>query len=213
MQDQLIKDGAPSELVRVLPYPVIPPTTEVPGMAERPSDLLFLGRLDTTKGADSLLRAVADLPGVSAIIAGDGWELDRLQRLARDLGVDDRVIFTGGVEPEQRANLLRSCKVFVLPSIWAEPFGIAGGEALAAGLPVVATRVGGVPSWMTPEVGYLIEPDDESALVEATSRILSDLDLWHSMSAKAVQQAQWFGVDSHVKSLIALLERAATGAV
>jgi glycosyltransferase involved in cell wall biosynthesis len=213
MKEQLIRDGTPRDLVSVLPYPVIPPATEVPGMAQRPSDLLFLGRLDPTKGADTLLRAVVDLPGASATIAGAGWELERLQQLARDLGVEGRVTFAGGVEPEQRANLLRSSKIFVLPSVWQEPFGIAGVEALAAGLPVVATRVGGVPSWMTPEVGYLIEPDDAAALVDAAGRILGDAALWHSMSARAAQQAQRFGLDRHVQSLIALLHTATRRAV
>src|SRR5207248_662901 len=109
--------------------------------AETAIDVVFVGRLVSDKGVDVLLEALARLGDVSAVIAGDGPERHALEEQASTLGLGGRVRFSGWVSSTEREKLFAGATVFVLPSLWEEPFGIVGLEALAAGLPVVASNV------------------------------------------------------------------------
>ena len=100
-----------------------------------------LGRLDRQKGYDVLVRALQLLPGVTAVLVGDGPERAALERLAGELGVSERLHITGWLE-DGRARLA-SFDVFVLPSLY-EGLPLVVLEAMVAGLPVVASDVGSV---------------------------------------------------------------------
>ena len=105
-----------------------------------------VARLSREKGLDVLIAALAELPGVTAVLVGDGPERQELERQAESLGIADRVVFAGHqLEPE---NYLGSFDVFVLPSR-VESFALANLEAMLACLPIVATDVGSVAevSW------------------------------------------------------------------
>ena len=133
---------------------------------------LFAGRCyPQQKGLEFLLRAVALLPNETKVrlrIVGEDWGGRAvLLPLARHLGIEDRVVFVG---PLDRPSLLReyaAADVFVLPSLF-DSFPIALLEAMAAGLPVVATRVGGVSEVVEDgQTGILVEPRDAAALAQA----------------------------------------------
>ena len=131
-----------------------------------------IGRLDPQKGHDVLLRAIAQLPGVGAIIVGDGPERERLEDVTRTLGIEDRVVFAGWRSDAR--DFLSTFDVFVLPSRF-EGFPLVVLEAMLARLPVVATDVGSVGEAVADgETGLIVPPDDPAALTLALRTLLGD---------------------------------------
>jgi glycogen synthase len=171
--------GVPEGRVHVIPSGVpdglfdAPPSGEPTGLPPRPR-VLFLGRLHVQKGVDVLVRAVAGLPGVQLVLAGDGPERAALRRLVRRLGVGDRVRFLGFVPRAQVPALLHAADVLALPSRYEE-LGTAVIEGMRAGVPVVAADTGGVSSTITHGVTGLLVPSGEpEALAAALRQVLTD---------------------------------------
>jgi glycosyltransferase involved in cell wall biosynthesis len=143
--------------------------------------LLTLGRLaanERTKGFDEVMetlpRLARRIPEIVYVIAGEGDDKPRLQRKARALGIADRVVFTGMVREEEKADLYRLADVYVMPSR-GEGFGIVLLEAMACGVPVVASKIDGSREAVrNGELGLLVDPDDpaeiEAAVLESLSR-------------------------------------------
>ncbi|HET8892635.1 MAG TPA: glycosyltransferase family 4 protein [Gaiellaceae bacterium] len=196
--DVLVRSGAPADRVRVVGYPV---AAAQPGPTEEGYYVLYVGRLVAAKGVHVLLRALAHLDGVRALVAGDGPARGGLEREAARLGVN--VDFVGWIDAERRARLLRGSRVFVLPSLWEEPFGIAGVEALAAGLPVVASDAGGIPSWLKDgDGGVLVRRGDSVALARAIGRVLDDSELAAGLASAGPAAAARFSLDRHLELLL-----------
>jgi glycosyltransferase involved in cell wall biosynthesis len=158
-----------------------------PAAAPRRNALLFLGRLERAKGVFDLVDAVAALRATHAdvrlVLAGD--DVDGLGAYAAGRGVADCVQLTGWVGPEQKRVLLESAAVFVLPS-YAEGSPISLLEAMAAGVPAVASAVGGIPDVVTDGVnGMLIEPGDVETLTRVLRKLLDDRMLRSRLGAAA----------------------------
>ena len=136
---------------------------------------LFLGRLDDEKRVHVLLRAVAKLtqyPNVRVELVGDGGERENLTRLARDLGIADRVSFLGHIADPDLPAAYERCTAFVIPSI-AELQSIATMEAMASGRPVIGADAMALPHLIHDgDNGYLFPPDDVDALADRLKRIL-----------------------------------------
>jgi len=135
-----------------------------------------VGRLSREKGHAFLLRAlpaiVAAFPGAGCVLAGEGPSRRDLEEEVRRLGMGDRVIFLGhrGDVPA----ILSALDLFVQPSLY-EGFGMSLLEAMAARLPIVATRVGGIPEVVDDQVaGLLVPPADAAALAQAAIALLGD---------------------------------------
>ncbi|GGL81824.1 glycosyl transferase [Streptomyces fumigatiscleroticus] len=147
-----------------------------------PHRLLACGRLVPRKGYDQAVRALADIPGTELLIAGgppadrvdDDPEARRLHRLAERAGVADRVRLLGAVDPADMPGLIRSADlVLCTPSY--EPFGIVPLEAMACGVPVLATDVGGHrDSVADGTTGRLVPPQDPAAIAAAARELLAD---------------------------------------
>jgi glycogen synthase len=190
--------------------------SEFSGDPDRPrSDegptLLFVGRLSTEqKGLEPLVRGFAAVPpdlGLRLRMVGQDWGGQPLvERLAQELGVADRVTLTG---PLPRAQLLREyarADMFVLPSLF-EPYGIVLTEAMAAGLPIVASRVGGIPEVVTEgENALLCPPDDAAALAAAFERLTKDPSLRTRLGRAGVVRVQRFAWTRVLPQWIALFE-------
>ena len=133
------------------------------GSSARNGRLLAVGLLYEAKGYDVLLPALGGLDGVELDIVGDGPLRGELERLATASGVADRVRFHGLQPKREVARMMREAQLFVLASRYDNnPCAVM--EALAAGLPVVATAVGGVPELVTAANGRLAQPGDPEAL-------------------------------------------------
>ena len=137
---------ADPDKVRVV-YNAVRPSDRLRAVADGRKIVLYLGRLAAMKGVDTILRAAARVlpmaPDTLFVVAGEGPEFPKLLTLAAHLGLSDRVLFLGRVTDEERATLLASASVFVLPSV-VEPFGIAALEAMAAGVPAIVSKTSGV---------------------------------------------------------------------
>ncbi len=174
-----------------LPNPVALPAT--PQAAARPNLIVFLGRMEQGKGVFDLLEAVSALrpavPDVRLVCAGDG-ERFAVARYAERLGIADAVKFTGWVGPSGKRALLESAAVFALPSYDAGlPVSLL--EAMAAGVPVVASAVGGIPEVVADGVsGYLVAPGDKATLERLLRRLLTERGLGARIGAAARETAR-----------------------
>jgi glycogen(starch) synthase len=148
--------------------------------------LLFVGRWDPRKGAQTAIRALVDLPEATLVCCGRGpaAERERLVALAGDLGVGDRVTFVEH-DRHELAPVYASADVFVFPSEWHEPFGLVPIEAMACGTPVVATVLGGTAEFMEDGVSCVrFDPGDAEGLARAVRRIHDDPALRARLVAK-----------------------------
>jgi glycosyltransferase involved in cell wall biosynthesis len=136
---------------------------------------VWLGLLAPVKRVDLLLGAVSEVPGVSLTIAGDGPLRDEVRRRIDSLGLAERVTMLGSVDDP--APVLRDADLFVLTSA-AENCPLSLLQAMASGLPVVTTAVGGIPEVVREGVdGLLCPPEDDGALVSALAALVDDRDL------------------------------------
>jgi glycosyltransferase involved in cell wall biosynthesis len=181
--------------------------------------LLSYGRFDLfQKGLDTLLRAFAalapDFPGLRLCVAGRGKDGGRVLALARSLGLESRLDFREGVSREEVLSLLSSARALLMPSR-LEGLPMVAGEAMAAGLPVIATRVGAVDELLEwGRAGVLIPPDDPDALATATADLLRDPARRARLSSAARASAERFRwdrvADEHLDFLNTLAGAAGT---
>jgi glycogen synthase len=143
----------------------------------RERDFLFVGRLVNCKGVDVFIRALAELaavkPAFGATIVGDGPARIRLELLARELGMADKIAFRGFVTGQALANIYHQHKILVVPSQWEEPFGITALEGIACGCRVIAARSGGLPEAIG-NCGLLFPKGDWRALASIFEDLLID---------------------------------------
>lgn len=161
------------------------------GFGEADLVLGTVSRVTALKGVEDALRAVDGLreefPSVRYLVVGDGDGLESCRKLASERGIQDRVVFAG--YQQDVGAFLPAMDVFVFPTL-KEAMGIALVEAMAAGLPCVATDVGGIPEVVTPETGRLVPSRDPSAIQRETAALLRDADLRARMSAAALERCR-----------------------
>lgn len=145
--------------------------------------LMTISRLVPRKGVDTVLAALpkigSSIPSVRYVVGGAGPDRSRLERLAREHGVSDRVHFVGRVPDDELSAALSAANVFVMPARSEPPdvegFGLVFLEANACGTAVVGARAGGVPDAIVAGVtGELVEPDDPAGLAVVLGELLSD---------------------------------------
>jgi glycosyltransferase involved in cell wall biosynthesis len=151
------------------------------------ADLLFVGDMRVLKGVDVLLEAVATLNRsrpVTACLVGDGPDLGRFQAQATALGLDGKVSFPGRMPAR---DAFRRGRILVMPSR-AESFPYVVLEACAAGLPLIASRVGGIPEVLGPE--NLVDPGDAERLAGRLAAALADPAALAAGAAETRQRLQ-----------------------
>jgi glycosyltransferase involved in cell wall biosynthesis len=173
------------------PLPPLPPRKQLRaelGLAG--PTLAFAGRLTGQKALGIALAAVADVPGVSLVLLGDGPERPGLERRTAELRLDGFVRFLGGGTREDVLRLFRAADASLLPSAW-ENFPHAVVEALAVGTPVIATAVGGVGEIVRDgENGLLVPPGDAAALAAAIRRLVHEDGLRERLAAAAAPSVE-----------------------
>lgn len=200
---ELVRLGAARASIDVVPCGVdVEAFRPGPGFGlpaeRRPGRLVVLGRLVPRKGIEQAVRALPGVPnaellvvgGPSAEAVGQNPEAGRLRAIAAELGVAGRVRFTGRVARADLPGVLAGCDL-LLAVPWYEPFGIAPLEAMACGVPVVASAVGGMLDTVVDGVtGLLVEPGDVEALSAAVRGLLADQRRRRRMGAAGVARAR-----------------------
>jgi glycosyltransferase involved in cell wall biosynthesis len=181
------------------------------GFAEGDFLIASVSRLDPQKNPLGLIEAFAQAFGddlnCHLLLAGDGSLREAARDLAARRGVAERVNFLG-VRADV-AEMLAACDLFALSSHW-EGSPLAVMEAMAAGLPVVATAVGGLPELVADgETGLLVPPGEERAFADALAGLARDSGRRQEMAAAAQRRAASFSVDTMVASYAGLFERLA----
>jgi phosphatidylinositol alpha-1,6-mannosyltransferase len=189
------------------------------GFAPRPHDILIVGRLakgEGRKGHDQLIAAMRDVSrtigDARLVVAGTGDNLDFYREMARREGVDDRVIFTGFVDQPVLEELYRRCGVFAMPSR-QEGFGLVYLEAMRAGLPCIASDCDAAQEIVVDgETGYLVAPDDRTALTTALTRLLGNDALRRELGRQARARFLQSFTEAHFQERVwALLSEAMVG--
>ncbi len=187
----------------------------------RPWRLVFAGQLWAGKGpqvaieAVHLLRARADLPPVELDIFGGGTEhyQNYLRNLIRERGLEENVRVRGFTPQGELAHAFRTGDLFLFCSIWDEPFSGGLLEAMATGLPTIATTAGGTLEAVRHEQNSLVvPPDDPQALADAIARLMDDPPLFTRIGAQAAQEvaARW-SFDAYIDRLERLYTAIVTG--
>lgn len=186
---------------------------EGPPLAERAPVVFSTGRLHPVKGHDVLIRAMPRVrdrvPDARLWLAGEGPCLGDLRQLAAGLGIADAVEFTGRLDRQDVRSRMSRARVFVLPSR-SEGLPLALLEAMAAGLPVVATSVGGVPEVIDETMGALVAPEDPATLAEAIAVRLDRTAMASAQAALAAARARQFDAAQADERYASLFERLVT---
>jgi glycosyltransferase involved in cell wall biosynthesis len=158
--------------------------------------ILYVGRIKRYKSIDVIIRAIPEIvkaiPGARLAIVGSGDNIEKLKRLVHSLKVQENVIFTGFVSPEEKVDWMRRSHVIVNPSP-KEGWGLSNIEANACGTPAVATDADGLrDSVRDGETGFLFPYGGHHALAQHVIRILTDDELRQRLSENAIAWAQTF---------------------
>ena len=199
------RNGVPAGRINV----VAPPLADdafAPAPESRPvvDAVLFAGRVVPSKGARSLVRALARIDAQRRPvlrIAGDGPDLSATIQLARAREV--RIELLGRLDAAALRDAYDEATLVALPSTWGEPFGLVGIEAFARGRPVVAYDSGAIGEWLASGCGRLVPRGNEGALAAAIAEMLAD-DAWRSASARTFSAAQAYRLGEHIERLRAI---------
>ncbi|MGX7674876.1 glycosyltransferase [Plantactinospora sp. DSM 117369] len=202
---ELVRMGVPQARVTVIPSGVndetfSPDGPSVPRAPGRPR-ILTVGRLVERKGYQDVIRAMPMVPDAECVVVGgppagevdDDPQVRRLRALAEEVGVADRVRLIGAVPREEMPYWYRSADVLVAAP-WYEPFGLTPLEAMACGVPVVGTAVGGLTDTVADgRTGDLVPPRDPEALGTALRDLLADRVRRFGYAAAALDRARrWY---------------------
>lgn len=206
--------GFAPDAMRVTPYPVPPSavraTIENPDPRGRPV-VFATGRLNKEKGFAALIDAmnVCDRPA-HLVIAGEGHERASLERRASSTSGPHRITFTGWLTAGEQTAWYEEASLVAVPSMWPEPFGIVGLEAMAAARPVIAFDSGGIAEWLVDGVtGVLVPTGDIRSLGKGMAELLRDPERLVAMGqAGQARVAVDFSLVAHVEALLALYQEA-----
>jgi len=184
---------------------------EVKCALHEPFRILCVSRLRPWKGIETIIRTAAELKTLPAFwkLIGDGHDayVANLKAMAVKLGVDEIVEFCGPISPESIPGELENGSVLLQLS-HREPFGISILEAMASGLPVVATDIDGI-RYVTENGKYamLVNPDDVKAVAKHLRKLLEDHSLWQHYADLGIKRAKAFTLDSKIPILVDQYQR------
>lgn len=172
----------------------------------------IVGRLAHQKGHTYLLNAmvtvVNEFPDAVLVILGDGPDREKLEELAKQLGIESNLRWLGSVDQEFVFRMFAVIDIFVMPSLY-EGFGLTAAEAMAAGLPVVGSRVDGLAEVVEDGVtGYLVKPGDSVILAKSMAKLLSNPILAKQFGKNGLTRVhEYFSLEYFSESMLALYGR------
>ncbi len=193
VRDVLSRWGIPRHKIQIVPSLYIDTTIWKPDpFADKKFDLVCCGRMVENKGLIELLEALAEIPTASLLLIGDGPLRKELERHVQQLGLSSRVTFAGWMpSQEDVARAVRSARVFVMNSR-SEGGPRVVAEAMAAGMPVIATNVGVVPDIINNRENGMVVPMERLELVGAIRALLADPSLQQKIGIEAAKIGERF---------------------
>jgi glycosyltransferase involved in cell wall biosynthesis len=185
--------------------------------SSKPPLIIAVGRLILKKGFGDLIRTCALLAergkSFRCEIIGEGPREDQLRRQIDELHLQNNVVLTGAKPQKELRRRLAAANVFVLPSV-IDPDGGMDNlptvimEAMATGLPVVSTKIGGIPEMVIEnETGFLVQSGDAAGMADAIEKIINDRSLTHKLGQSGYERAQaLFSIENNVRELCALIK-------
>ena len=203
LKKELVRNGFEAARIDVC-VPLWLNSDSVPASSFGPRNLiLFAGQLIRGKGVDVLLHALSKVKThFECEIFGDGSHRRHCEQLSSRLGLRQRVHFRGYVLPAELVKYYSEASVFVMGSLWPEPFGMAGPEAMRHHLPVVAFDAGGIREWLTDgENGYLIPWKNTQLFAARLEQLLRDKDLARRLGRRAFETVQHYDCGRQIDHL------------
>ena len=185
MREELLINGFPPNAIEIIP-PVPRPAEPLESNFSGRNLLVFAGQIIRGKGVDVMLRALTKVRSpFEVVILGAGNHRATCERLSRRLGLDGRVAFKGFVPQEDLRQFYREATAVLFPSVWPEPMGLSGLEAMRNGLPVVGFEAGGVGDWLRDgENGFLVPWMDIDRYASSIDALLADKKLARTMGSR-----------------------------
>jgi len=210
VKDQLMINGFSEGKIMVNPlFGFSEEDSELIGpLYDKPPVVLFVGRVFIEKGVEFLIRASRGVGLEHQVrIVGDGWDLARLKNLSRRLDLEHQVKFLGWQDRQRTQNEIKKSCLVVVPSMWPEPFGLVGIEAMSFGKPVVGFNSGGITQWLREgENGLVAERGSVASLATAVTRLLGDSELGAKLGRRGYRLArEEFSLSRHLDQLEALM--------
>jgi glycosyltransferase involved in cell wall biosynthesis len=181
-------------------------------ISEKEKILLFFSFVTKQKGLHLLIKALPGLlqknKSIKLLVVGEGNYLAEAKQLVRQSGLNSYVVFTGYIPREEAPNYINASDVFVLPTLRHEgmPFSLL--EAMACGKPVIASKIGGIPSVIDDDVnGFLVPPGDMFKLIEKSLFLLNNKDIADKLAGNARKKVvQGFSIEKMVEGTIKVFE-------
>lgn len=212
MKDELLRNRFDADRIEI--HPPVPPRGDVSwrsSFSDR-NYIVYAGQVIRGKGVDVLLESLAQVRmPFTCFIFGDGDHRKYCERLSAKLGLTNRVFFKGFVSADEIAIFYRECSVVTISSVWPEPFGAVGLEAMRFGLPVVAFDVGGIKEWLIDgHNGFLAPAMDRAAFAARVEELLGNKALGRQMGERGRRLvAEQFEFSKYVTGLESLFARVA----
>ena len=208
-RDALIKNGVDADRIHII-------TTMFDGKRLKPRDLdnlpdptknpmvLFMARFVKEKGVYELIESMTllkdEFPNLKILMGGDGAEMEGMKAHAKKLGVDDQVLFPGYIRGNDKVKAFAEASIFILPSYFWEGLPNAAIEAMGSGLPIISTRVAGLPEVMDdPENGFYLDEVTPEDIAEKVRTMLRDPDYLMATSRRNQEKA-WNNYESAIVS-------------
>lgn len=204
MRQELLRNGFDSRRIEIhAPVPRTNESAKQASFSER-NLIIYSGQIIRGKGVDVLLESLARVRApFEVLIFGEGNHRACCEGLARKLGLVDPVHFKGYVPPEELETFYADASLAVVSSVWPEPFGVVGLEAMRHGLPVVAFTAGGIQEWLLHgENGFLAPWMDRAQFAARIEQLLNDKSLAREMGARGRRiAAEKFAFDRYISGL------------
>lgn len=177
------------------------------GFSDGDTVIVTASRLSLKNGVNDLIRSLVKLPvSMKALIAGEGEDRQKLEVLTEQKGLKDRVVFVGSKSHDELPAILQASDIFCRASL-SEGLGNSFLEALAAGIPIIGTPVGGIPDFLTDgETGVFCQPRDPDSLAQAVLRIQNEQELKEKLIAQGsslvTEKYEWTGIAKRMDNLL-----------
>jgi glycosyltransferase involved in cell wall biosynthesis len=209
LKDELLRNGFEAAKIEIC----VPLRTQCEGgqttSLSAENLVLFVGQIIRGKGVDVLLKSLALVKtDFHCLILGDGNHRSYCEQLSSQLNLSNRVQFRGYVPPTELKNYYLRASVFAMSSLWPEPFGMAGPEAMRYGVPVVAFDAGGISEWLRDgDNGYLVHWKDTERFAARIEELLRNKDLARLMGRRALESIQQYDAARQINILEQLFQR------